>query len=111
MAKFCGNIGFIKTVETEPGVWEEQTVEHLYYGDLTRPISRFQSSGGVNDDISLSNNISIIADPFANENFQYIKYAVLEGTKWKVSSAELQYPRILMTIGGVYNGEQTRTTD
>ena len=107
MAKFCGNIGFIKTVETEPGIWEEQTIEHQYYGDIIRPIIRTQSSGGVNDDINLSNDISIIADPFANENFQYIKYVVLMGTKWKVTSANLQYPRILLSVGGVYNGEQT----
>lgn len=106
MAKFCGSIGFIKTVETEPGIWEEQPpVEHLYYGDLTRPISRTQSSGGVNDDINISNNISIIADPFANENFQYMKYVVLMGAKWKITSAEIQYPRILLTVGGLYNGE------
>ena len=104
MAKFCGNIGFIKTVETEPGVWEEQIIEHLYYGDLIRPIIRTQSSGGVNDDINLSNNISIIADPFANENFQYMKYVILMGAKWKITNVEVQYPRLILTIGGVYNG-------
>lgn len=105
MAKFYGNIGFIKTVEIEPGVWGPQSIEHPYYGDIDRPISRVQSSGGVNDDINISNTISIIADPFANENFQYIKYAVLMGAKWKVTNVEIKYPRILLTIGGVYNGE------
>lgn len=105
MAKFCGNVGFVKTVEVEPGVWESQTKEVLYYGDVTRNTSRFQQSGGVNDDINISNNISIIADPYANENFQYMRYVEFMGTKWKISNAEVQYPRILLTIGGVYNGE------
>lgn len=105
MAKFYGNIGFVKSVETEPGVWEEETIERPYYGDITRPITRFQSSGGVNDDVVISNNISVIADPFANENFQYMKYIVLMGAKLKVNTAELQYPRILLSVGGVYNGE------
>ena len=105
MAKFYGNIGFIKTVETEPGVWEEETIERPYYGDITRPITRFQSSGGVNDDVNISNSISVIADPFANENFQYMKYVVLMGTKLKINSIELQYPRVLLSVGGVYNGE------
>ena len=63
MAKFYGNIGYIATVEVEPGLWEEQIIERPYYGDLTRNTSRFQSSGGVNDNITVSNNISIIADP------------------------------------------------
>ena len=105
MAKFYGNIGYIKPVEVEPGLWEEQIIERPYYGDLTRNTSRFQSSGGVNDDITVSNNVSIIADPYANENFQYMRYAEFQGAKWKVTNAEVQYPRILLTIGGVYNGQ------
>ena len=105
MAKFYGNIGYVKTVEIESGVWKEQTFEHPHYGDVIRNTSRYQSSGGVNDDININNNISIVADPFANENFQYMKYIVLMGTKLKVNTAELQYPRILLSVGGVYNGE------
>ena len=105
MAKFYGNIGYMTTVETEPGVWEETIVERPYYGDLIRNNSRFQSSGGVNDDINVSNTISIIADPYANENFQHMRYVVFMGAKWKVSSADIQYPRILLSLGGVYNEE------
>jgi len=105
MAKFYGNIGYVKTVEVEPGIWEEQTVELPYYGDLTRNTSRYQQSGGVNDNINVSNNISIIADPYAIENFQHMRYAEFMGAKWKITNAEVQYPRILLTVGGVYNGE------
>ena len=104
MAKFYGNVGYIETVEVKPGVWKEQVIERPYYGDLTRNTSRFQPSGGVNDNISVSNNISILADPYANENFQHIRYVEFMGAKWKITNAEVQYPRIILTLGGVYNG-------
>lgn len=104
MAKFCGNIGYIETVEVKPGIWEEQIVERLYYGDLTRNTARFQSSGGVNDDINVSNNISIIADPYANENFHHMRYVEFMGAKWKITNVEVQFPRLILTVGGVYNG-------
>lgn len=107
MAKFYGNIGYIETVEVEPGLWEEQIIERPYYGDLTRNTSRFQSSGGVNDDINISNNISILADPYANENFQHMRYVEFMGAKWKITNAEVQYPRILLTTGGVYNEQSS----
>ena len=103
MAKFYGVIGYVKTVEVEPGIWEEQTIEHNYYGDVTRFNARYQPSGGVNDDINLSNTISIVADPFANENSQYMRYVVLMGAKWKITNVEFQRPRLLLTVGGVYN--------
>jgi hypothetical protein len=105
MAKFYGNIGYIKTVEVEPGIWEEQVIERPYYGDLTRNTSRFQSSGGVNDDINIANNISIVADPYANENFQHMRYVEFMGAKWKITNVEVKYPRLILTAGGVYNGE------
>ena len=111
MAKFYGNIGYIDTVEVEPGIWEEQIIERPYYGDITRNTSKFQPSGGVNDDINISNTISIVADPYANQNFQKMRYVEFMGDKWKVSNAELQYPRILLTLGGVYNESQTTTTN
>lgn len=104
MAKFYGNIGYINTVEVKPGIWDEQTKELPYYGDITRNTSRYQSSGGVNDNINISNSISIIADPYAMENFQHMRYVIFMGTKWKIESVEVQYPRLILTVGGVYNG-------
>lgn len=104
MAKFYGNVGFVDTVEVQPGLWNEQTVERPYYGDLTRNTSRFQTSGEVNDDINISNVISIVADPYANENFHHMRYVVFMGTKWKITNVDIQYPRILLSVGGVYNG-------
>jgi len=103
MAKFYGQIGFSNTVETDPGVWEEQIIERPYYGDLTRNTSRYEQSGGVNDNITINNSISIVADPYATTNFQKMRYVVFLGAKWKINNAEVQYPRILLSIGGEYN--------
>lgn len=104
MAKFYGKIGYIKTVEIEPGVWQEQSIERDYYGDVIKNISKYQMSDKINDDINLSNTFSIISDPFASENFQHMRYIVYMDTKWKISDIEVQYPRLLISTGGVYNG-------
>ena len=107
MGKWFGKIGYAVTAETEPGIWDEQIVERAYYGDMTSDRRKRQNSQGVNDDLSLSNVISIIADPFAYENCSYMAYAEIMGAKWKISDIEVQYPRLILTIGGVYNGNQT----
>lgn len=103
MAKWYGKIGFAETAEVKPGVWKEVITEKSYFGDLTRNTRKLQTSQ-LNDDINIANEISIIADPFANENFHSMRYVVFMGAKWKVSSVEVQYPRLILTIGGVYNG-------
>ena len=105
MAKFYGKVGYITSVESEdsPGVWIDDVIERNYYGDITRNISQFQSSGQVNYNITLNNTISIVADPYANENFQYIRYIVWRNAKWKVLNVEVQYPRLILTLGGLYN--------
>ena len=105
MAKFYGKIGYANTVETKPGVYEEQIVERSYYGDLIRNTRRLQSADQVNDDINISNEISIVADPYATSNVQTMRYAVFMGTKWKISNVEVSYPRLILTLGGVYNGQ------
>lgn len=105
MAKFYGKIGYASTVETKPGVYEEQIIERSYYGDLIRNTRRLQSADQVNDDINISNEISIVADPYATNNFHTMRYAVFMGTKWKISNVEVSYPRLILTLGGVYNGQ------
>ena len=101
--KYCGKIGFATTTETIPGNWEEQFTERIYYGDLIRNSRKLQSSGNQNDNIVISNEISIVADPFAKENFHAIRYAEYMGTKWKVSSVDVQYPRLTLSLGEAYN--------
>ena len=104
MSKFYGAIGFAETVETDPGVWEEKIVEHSYSGDLIRNTRRLQSSSNtVNDNIEVSNEISIVADPYAEQNFYAIRYAVFMGVKWKITNVEVNYPRLILTMGGLYN--------
>jgi hypothetical protein len=112
MAKFYGKIGYIKTVETDPGIWEEKVTEHTYYGDVTRNTSRWQQqSNSVNDDLNINNIISIVADPYANENFQHMKYVEWMGAKWKITNAEVQFPRIILTLGGVYHENSSGSSD
>ncbi|MDE6019791.1 MAG: hypothetical protein K2H01_02160 [Ruminococcus sp.] len=105
MAKFYGSIGYAITEETAPGVWEEIITEHMYYGDLIRNTRKLQSTDQLNDNINVANEISILADPFAYNNFHSMKYVRFMGTKWKIISIEVQYPRLILTVGGVYNGE------
>lgn len=104
MAKYCGKIGYVNTVETSPGVWKEEVVERKCYGDLIRNTRRLQSADKVNDDISINNQLSIVADPYAMNNFHSMRYVEFMGAKWKVSNVEVQYPRLMLTLGGLYNG-------
>ena len=105
MAKFYGMIGYAETVETKPGVWKERITERAYFGDLVRNTRRLQPSDQLNDDINVANEISIVADPFANQNFHSMRYVEFMGAKWKITNVEVQYPRLRLTIGGVYNGK------
>ena len=104
MAKFYGSVGYAVSEETVPGVWEERIVEYSYYGDVIRNNRKLQSSNQLNDNIIVSNEISILSDPFANENFQFIRYVTFMGSKWKVQSVDVQFPRLVLTLSEVYNG-------
>ena len=103
MARYYGNIGYCVMNETSPGVWEEQIIIRPYSGELVRNIRKLQSTDQLNDDINVANKISIISDPYANENFYNMRYVEFMGTKWKVSDVEVQYPRLILTLGGLYN--------
>ena len=107
MAKFYGKIGFVTTVEDpdNPGVWNEEPIEREYRGELIKVYRRAQSSSNsVNDNIVLSTEISIVADPYANENMYAIRYVIFGGAKWKVETVNVEYPRLMLSLGGVYNG-------
>lgn len=110
MAKFYGPVGYAEQVETAPGVWQEQIVEHHYSGDLLRNRMRYQAADKLNDDLNIANEVSILADPFAMEHFHKMRYVGFQGTLWKISSVEVQYPRLILTIGGVYNGQTSGTS-
>lgn len=107
MAKWFGKVGYAVTTETEPGIWEPKIVEHEYFGEkLKTTVRKVHTSNGVNDNIRISNVISIIADPFAIANFSNIKYVSYMGVLWKVDDVEIEPPRLKMTMGEVWNGEQ-----
>ena len=109
--KWYGTIGYANTEETEPGIWEETIIEKQYYGELDNNRYRRQNNDYKNDDIVLYSDISIIADPFAIENYSKIVYVEINNQKWKVTSVEPKYPRLVLTVGGVYNEQQIRITD
>ena len=104
MGKWAGKIGFAVPKETTPGVWKDEIVQRTYYGDMIRNTRRLQSSGNLNDNLVIANELSIIADPYANENFHAIRYAEFMGTKWKISGVQVQFPRLILELGEVYNG-------
>ena len=104
--KYYGKIGFVTTEEAEPGKWVERIVERSYYGDVLQNIRRWDTGISINDNVKIQNRISIVADPFAHNHIGDIRYIEFVGCKWKAASFDIQYPRIIITTGEVYN-EQT----
>lgn len=105
MAKFYDAIGYAETKETAPGVWREETVEYFYKGDVTRNTKRYENGEGVNDNLAVNVNISIVADTYAEKNWFNIRYVRWNGAKWKVREVDAtQRPRLILTLGGIYNG-------
>lgn len=105
MTKFCGALGFAKSEETSPGIWVDKIVEKNYRGDVVRNHYRWQAAEKLNDDFVMSDTISIVADVFAYNNLAFIKYVKWMGSRWKVTGIEPQRPRLILTLGGVYEGE------
>lgn len=104
MSRYYGAVGYAETVETAPSVYVEQITERFYYGDVTRNSRRLDSSSQLNDNIDISNSFSIIADPYAYQNFHKIRYIEWMGTKWKVTSVDAStQPRLSLEVSGIYN--------
>lgn len=106
MAKYYGMIGFGEEVETAPGVVELRITERPYYGDIIRNTRRLQPTDQLNDNVSVANEISIVSDPFAVNHIYSMRYVEFMGAKWKVSNVEVQYPRLILSLGGLWNGQQ-----
>lgn len=103
MARWYGEIGFGVTTETAPSVFSEKIVSRKYYGEIIRNNRKLQTSDKVNDDITITNQISILCDPYAMENFRAMRYATFMNSKWKITDVEVEYPRLTLSLGGVYN--------
>lgn len=108
MARFSGVVGFVEHVESSPGVWSETVTERRYYGDVNRSIRKLENGSSVNDNITINNEVSIVADPYAKEHFFAIRYLTWQGVRWKVTNAEVLYPRLILTLGGMYHGDTYR---
>ncbi len=103
MARFFGPIGISSTSETSPGVHTESIVEKNYKGDILRDTRRWETTQQLNDNLVLSNRISIVADAYAFANFSAMRYVKWEGVLWKITNIEIQSPRLILTLGGIYN--------
>ena len=106
MSKFHGQIGFAVTSETSPGVYTESITEREYLGEIIKNTRRIQNGVGINDNIVISNQVSVISDEYINNfigSIRYVKFGPSD-TKWKVDSIDPGYPRITLTLGGLYNG-------
>jgi len=110
MARFSGRVGYGEPIETRPGVWVDNIVERTYFGDVIQNIRSLKQGENLNDDISVQNSISIVADAYANDHFFAIRYVEWAGALWKVSSVEVQRPRLLLKLGEVYNGPTPGST-
>ena len=105
MSKFYGAVGYVTQKEISPGVWGDDIVERSYRGDILQDIRRWESgSEKKNDNLAVNNRISILADLYAYNNFATIRYVTWLGVRWKVSSIEIQRPRLILNLGEVYNG-------
>lgn len=102
--KFYGPVGYGDTIEKTPGVWVATIVEYFYYGDVIRNSRKLNNGDKVNDDISVGNSISIVADAYANEHFFAMKYVKWAGVLWKVAEVTVESPRLILRLGGVYDG-------
>lgn len=104
MSNFYGSIGYSVTEETKPGIYTSKVIEKKYYGNVNRKSYRWDNSGNLNDNINMNIEISIMADEYLYNNCSEIKYVEYMGAKWKVTSITPEPPRIILAIGGVYNG-------
>ena len=111
MNRFYGQVGFAIPTETRPGYTTDSIKEHSYYGDILRNNIKWASSpDSTNDDLNINVQISIVANPFANNNCHFMKYVRFMGTEWKITNVEPRYPRLILTVGGVYNGPTAERT-
>lgn len=111
MNKFYGKVGYVETIEIRPGYWDEVATERNYYGDVLKNTKMWQAGTSANDDLNVSNQISIVADPYAHDHFHAIRYVEFMKSLWKVTSVDAsQSPRLILSIGGVYNGPKVTTS-
>lgn len=111
MDKFIGMIGFVSNVEIEDGITEDEVTERKYRGDILKNNQRFNTTNTTSGEIKISNRFSIIADSYAFDHIADIRYLTWRGNRWIVEYIDIEYPRLVMSIGGLYNGPQAGTAE
>lgn len=111
MGKYCGQVGFAVQKETAPGIWEEVIEERLYSGEVLDNRWRISTNTSTNPDLILNCDFSLIIDPYMVKNHAYIAYITYMGTKWTITGAVPNYPRMILTAGGVYNENERGSTE
>lgn len=106
MARFSGVVGFGQSEEVRPQVWADVITERPYFGDVVRNSRQLREGEGLNDDLTVGNSISIVADAYASEHFFAIRFVEWSGGLFKVEDVTVQAPRLLLRLGGVYNGSR-----
>ena len=106
--KFHGKVGFWKSdEEVRPGVFRPVIEERSYTGELIRNARRFQfEADKKNQNLIINNQVSILSDIYLRENLSSVLYVIWNGIKWHVGSVDINYPRITLELGEVYNGEE-----
>lgn len=104
MAKYFGKIGFEITSTDDYGTTKTKIRELDYTGDIIGQTNRWESSSDkISDDLTVNGKISVVADSFLYNNIGAMKYVVWMGVKWKIRSIEPLRPRLILTVGGMYN--------
>lgn len=111
MARFHGAVGYAVPYEYEPGIWKDRIEERNHFGTITQHARRWVNAEGINDNLALTNQINILADDYAYEHCSAIKYVRWMGACWKVESMKVSAPRILLTLGGVWNGQKAEAAE
>lgn len=110
MAKWFGKIGFGITEEVVPGVWKPRLITRELYGDVLSFRNNWSGSQNQNDDVTITNELSIVADPFTFEHFNNIRFVEYLGARWKVTSVTVEYPRLRLSLGGLFNDDSDAET-
>lgn len=105
--KWYGKIGFVTQEETSPGIWENVSTEKSYYGEISNMSRSWKEGSDLNDDVTISNKLTIVTDPYIIENLINIRYVIYLGVKWKVTGFSIEYPRLILSLGGIYGQNTT----
>lgn len=109
MARFYGTVGFMQTVEDDsrPGMYFEKITEYpKRYGDILT--NKWNSSPGksINDDFKVANRISVVCNKKMISEAQFARYIIWNNVKWEITSVDIEPPRLIFTLGGIYNAQQ-----